>query len=79
MPKKRRATVPDWLLALGCIAFALDLGDKAFFDSSAIVRAGAIFALVVLAFSAGIVFGRLQERRKPNSQGPQTPLPDISA
>jgi hypothetical protein len=69
-----------WLYVLGCIAFIIDLGVRAVTESSMIVRAGAIFGLVVLAFGVGTVFGRQQERRKSTPQGPQgAPVPDISA
>ncbi|MFE7794893.1 hypothetical protein [Streptomyces sp. NPDC057460] len=80
MPEKRRAPMRDRLFVLGCIAFIIDLGVRAVIESSMIVRAGAIFGLVVLAFGVGTVFGRQQERRKLNPQGPQgAPAPDISA
>ncbi|MFD4710088.1 hypothetical protein ACFWN5_10420 [Streptomyces sp. NPDC058430] len=84
MPEKRRAPMRDWLFVLGCfaysIAFIIDLGGRAVTESSMITRAGAIFGLVVLAFGVGTVFGRQQERRKLNAQGPQgAPAPDISA
>lgn len=80
MPEKRRAPIRAWLYVLGSIAFIIDLGVRAVTESSMIVRAGAIFGLVVLAFGVGTVFGRQQERRKSNPQGPQgAPAPDISA
>ncbi|MFI9777697.1 hypothetical protein ACIHCV_23790 [Streptomyces sp. NPDC051956] len=80
MPEKQRAPMRAWLYALGAIAFIIDLGVRAVTESSMNVRAGAIFGLVVLAFAVGTVYGRVQERRKSNPQGPQgTPAPDISA
>ncbi|MFC9673216.1 hypothetical protein [Streptomyces sp. NPDC056949] len=84
MPEKRRAPMRDWLFALGCfacsIAFIIDGGVRAVTESGVITRAGAIFGLVVLAFGVGTVFGRVQERRKFDAQGPQgAPAPDISA
>ncbi|MET7666481.1 hypothetical protein ABZS99_48900 [Streptomyces sp. NPDC005463] len=80
MPEKQRVPMRVWLYVLGFIAFIIDLGVKAVTESSMIVRAGTIFGLVVLAFAVGTAFGRIQERRKSNPQGPQgTPAPDISA
>ncbi|WP_330279935.1 hypothetical protein OHO83_28905 [Streptomyces sp. NBC_00569] len=80
MPEKQRAPMRAWLYALVAIAFIIDLGVRAVTESSMITRAGAIFGLVVLAFAVGTVYGRQQERRKSNPQGPQgTPAPDISA
>ncbi|MGW6140118.1 hypothetical protein [Streptomyces sp. NPDC055140] len=80
MPEKQRAPMRDRLFVLGCIAFVIDVGVRAVIESSLIVRAGAIFGLVVLAFGMGTVFGRQQERRKSNPKAPQgAPAPDIGA
>ncbi|MFF1263789.1 MULTISPECIES: hypothetical protein [unclassified Streptomyces] len=77
MSKKQRASMRDWLFVLACIAAVIDIGGRAVFDSSMIVRAAAIFGLVAVAFAVGTVFGRKRERRKLAPQG--DPAPDISA
>ncbi|WP_326784099.1 hypothetical protein [Streptomyces sp. NBC_00151] len=81
MPKKRRASMRERLVPLGCIAAFISTGSDALLEPNKIVRALSIFCLVVTALAVGTVFGRLQERRKFDSQGPQgaAPAPDISA
>lgn len=68
MAKEQRTRVWLWLFVLGYIAMAINVAIKAATDSNVLLRALAIFTLVVAAFVAGTVFGFLKGQQKLSGQ-----------